>query len=88
MHIFLAMLMMLCVFLAFRFGFIVLDRCVFEFQLTPILKRGEIANLREYSVVHQYIEMKFEQDSESFQESEKIDRLNEIISNFDSQNQK
>ncbi|EGU58832.1 hypothetical protein VINI7043_03296, partial [Vibrio nigripulchritudo ATCC 27043] len=54
----------------------------------PILKRGEIANLREYSVVHQYIEMKFEQDSESFQESEKIDRLNEIISNFDSQNQK
>ena len=75
--------LLLVTFLLFKFGVIVLDRKVFGFQVNPILHRGKIRNLREYRVMHNYIEMLFEQDPELFNQSPKTAKLNSMMNAFD-----
>jgi len=65
--------------LAFRVGIFVLDRQVFDFQINPIIRRGEIKNLRQYDIVHNYIEMKFETDPDDFKRNPTIKKLNAMM---------
>ena len=73
-------------FLLFRFGVIVLDRNVFGFQVNPILKRGIIRNSREYRVMHNYIEMLFEQDPDNFNQNPNTEKLNSMMNVYHSEN--
>ena len=70
----------------FRLGFIVLDRNVFGFQVKPILKRGSIKNIREYTIMHNYIEMLYEKDPESFSQSANSERLNSMLNEYHNRN--
>ncbi|AOW76896.1 hypothetical protein A3Q34_08530 [Colwellia sp. PAMC 20917] len=69
-------------FLSFKFGYIVLDRKVFRFQVSHILKRGRINNIREYRVIHNYIEMLFENDPDSFEVNPSLPLLNKMMNDF------
>lgn len=67
------------VWLAFRVGIFVLDRQVFDFQVNPVIRSGEIKNFRQYDIVHNYIEMKFETDPDGFKTNPTIKKLNEMM---------
>jgi hypothetical protein len=69
-------------YLLFRSGVIVLDRKVFQFQIDPVLERGEIANLRDYKIVHNFIEMMFDRDPDLFEKCPKIRKLNGMMNRF------
>jgi hypothetical protein len=77
--------LLLLVFVLFRFDIIVLDRQVFGFQVNPILRRGRIRNIREYKIMHNYIEMLFERDPDLFNESPDTARLNTLMNAYDSE---
>lgn len=72
--------------LLFKFGVIFLDRNVFCFQVNPILKRGEIRNIREYRIIHNYIEMLFEKDPDGFNQSPNTKNMNIMINVYYSEN--
>jgi len=78
--------LLLAVFALFRFGVIVLDRHVFGFQVNPILRRGKIRNIREYKIMHNYIEMLFERDPELFDQSPDTAKLNSLMNAYHSEN--
>ena len=59
-----------------------LDRNVFGFQINPILRRGEIKNINQYRIVHNYIEMVFENDPELFHKDPSIERLNSMMGKY------
>ena len=65
-----------------RHGYIVFDRAVFDFQINPILNKGRIDNLRDYRVVHNYIEQTFEKDPDLMENNPKIDLCNEMMGDF------
>jgi hypothetical protein len=68
--------------LLFKFGYIVLDRKIFRFQVSHILKRGRINNIREYRVIHNYIEMLFEIDPDTFEVNPSLPLLNKMMNDF------
>ncbi len=70
------------VFLLMKFGFIVLDRNVFEFQISHIESRGGIENLREYRAVQGFVEQEFEIDPNKFESSRRIESLNKMLADF------
>ncbi len=72
--------------LGLKFDFIVLDRNVFYFQVSHIIKRQRINNLREYRAMHNYIEMLFERDPDSFETNPKLRLLNKMMGDYDSAN--
>ena len=74
------------VFLLMRAGVIVLDRNVFEFQSKPIINRGEIRNIREYKVIHNYIEMRFEKDPIGFESRQETKKLNKLMNDYHANN--
>lgn len=74
------------IYLLFRFGIVVLDRKVFNFQVDPILSRGRIRNIREYKIMHNYIEMLFERDPDGFNGSSDTKKLNEIMNTYHDEN--
>lgn len=73
-----------CVWLGFQMGYFVLDRNVFGFQISPVLKRGKIENLRQYRIVHNYLEMQFEKSPGHFSNDEIVKKLNSMMSEFHS----
>lgn len=75
-----------CILFGFRSGLIVLDRNVFGFQIDPIIKSGTIANINQYRIVHSYLEMKFEENPDSFESSETITKLNSMMAAFHENN--
>lgn len=83
MPLILTFALLLLTFGLFRFGVIVLDRKVFDFQVKPILNRGKIRNIREYRVMHNYIEMLFERDPELFNQNPETAKLNSMMNAFD-----
>lgn len=74
------------IYLLFRFGIVVLDRKVFNFQIDPILSRGKIKNIREYKIMHNYIEMLFERDPDEFHESSDTTKLNKMMNAYHNEN--
>ena len=74
------------IYLLFRFGIVVLDRKVFNFQIDPILSRGRIRNIREYKIMHNYIEMLFERDPDGFNESSDTIKLNKMMNTYHDEN--
>jgi hypothetical protein len=86
MPLILVFALLLAVFALFRFGVIVLDRHVFGFQVNPILRRGKIRNIREYKIMHNYIEMLFERDPELFDQSPDTAKLNSLMNAYHSEN--
>jgi hypothetical protein len=74
------------IYLLFRFGIVVLDRKVFDFQIDPILRRGRIRNIREYKIMHNYIEMLFERDSGGFNESSDTTKLRRMMNTYHDEN--
>jgi hypothetical protein len=74
------------IYLLFRFGVVVLDRKVFDFQINPILSRGRIRNIREYKVMHNYIEMLFERDPDGFTENSDTTKLNKMMNKYHDEN--
>jgi hypothetical protein len=74
------------IYLLFRSGIVVLDRKVFNFQVDPILSRGRIRNIREYKVMHNYIEMLFEQDPDGFNENSNTTKLNKMMNEYHDEN--
>ena len=71
--------LILLLFLGFRSGYFVIDRFVFGFQINPIIRSGEIQTIQQYKIVHNYIEMKFEQDPNEFENSPEIEKLNKMM---------
>ena len=71
--------LILVLFLGFRSGYFVIDRFVFGFQINPIIRSGEIQTIQQYKIVHNYIEMKFEQDPNEFEKSPEIEKLNKMM---------
>ncbi len=71
-----------------KFDFIVFDRKVFYFQISHIVKRGKIINLREYDAIHNYVEMLFEIDNDSFADREDVKIYNNLLVNFHNKNNK
>jgi hypothetical protein len=69
-----------------RFGYIVFDRCVFDFQINPVLDSGVINNLREYDIVHQYVEMKFEENPDDFERDADINKLDSMMGRYREKN--
>ncbi|MCH8499073.1 MAG: hypothetical protein LAT63_11390 [Marinobacter sp.] len=86
MPLILVFALLLVVFGLFRFGVIVLDRQVFGFQINPILRRGKIRNIREYKIMHNYIEMLFERDPELFNQSPDTAKLNSLMNAYHIEN--
>ncbi len=74
------------IYLLFRFGVVVLDRKVFDFQVDPILSRGRIRNIREYKIMHNYIEMLFERDPDGFNENSDTAKLNKMMNAYHDEN--
>ena len=77
---------LICIWFGFRAGYFVLDRNVFNFQINPILRKGKISSLNQYRIVHNYLEMKFEQDPNAFENSEIITRLNSMMVKYHEKN--
>ncbi|ADZ92015.1 hypothetical protein Marme_2790 [Marinomonas mediterranea MMB-1] len=73
------LLTIIVVFLLFRYGVFVLDRNVFKFQINPILKKGVISNLRDFKIVHNYIEMCFERDPDKFERDPDMKKLDKMM---------
>lgn len=73
------LLVIIVIFLSLRSGYLVIDRYVFGFQINPIIRSGEIKTVRQYRIVHNYIEMKFEQDHSDFETSPEIEQLNSMM---------
>jgi len=65
-----------------KYGYIVFDRNVFYFQVSHIIERGKINNIREYKVMHNYIEMLFERDAHEFNKNPAVDKLNLMMNEF------
>lgn len=61
-----ALILIAVVFMLMKYDFIVIDRCVFDFQISHILNRGRIRNLREYRAVLNAVEQRFDRDNEGF----------------------
>lgn len=78
--------LLVVVFALLRLGVIVLDRHVFGFQVNPILRRGKIRSIREYKIMHNYIEMLFERDPELFNQNPETARLNSLMNAYHSEN--
>jgi len=74
------------VFLLFRYGVFVIDRKVFDFQASPIIKRGVIRNIREYRIMHNYIEMLFEKDPNGSSSNHDSKKLDSMMSAYHSEN--
>ncbi|EGG92877.1 hypothetical protein IMCC1989_2334 [gamma proteobacterium IMCC1989] len=68
--------------LAFRVGYFVLDRNVFGFQINPIVRNGEIKNINQYRIVHNYVEMKFEEDPDTFENNPLMKKLDKMMGEF------
>lgn len=78
--------LLILVFFLFRVGVFVLDRNVFWFQIDPILKSGEIRNINQYRIVHNYVEMMFERDPDRYDKDPKVKRANEILVEYHDSN--
>ena len=70
-------------FFLLKYDYIVLDRNVFDFQISHILKRGKINNLREYNAILNSVEQRFEQDNEGFASDPTVEKLNELLAAYD-----
>ena len=66
-----------------RFGYIVFDRQVFDFQIEPIIESGKVTNLREYTIVHEYIEMNFENDPDKFSNNQLMEQLEAMLRTYE-----
>lgn len=72
--------------IAMRYGYIVFDRYVFDFQINPIIRADRINNLREYRIVHEFIEMSFEQNLQKFASDPLFDRLDVMLGEYEKNN--
>lgn len=66
-----------------RFGYIVFDRQVFDFQIEPIIESGKVTNLREYTIVHEYIEMNFENNPDKFSNNQLMKQLEAMLRTYE-----
>jgi uncharacterized membrane protein len=66
-----------------RFGYVVFDRQVFDFQINPIIESGKVTNLREYTIVHEYIEMNFESDPDKFSNNPLMEQLDAMLGTYE-----
>ena len=80
------LVILVVLYLLFKEGFVVLDRKVFGFQINPIVKRGEIRNIREYKIMHNYIEMLFEQNPDKFEKSSETSKMNKMMNLYHEKN--
>lgn len=85
-YLIILILLIAFVFTLFRFGFFVIDRNVFDFQINPIIRKGKISNLRDYKVVHNFIEQTFEKDPRLMENNPKIDVCNKLMADFHKKN--
>ncbi len=76
-------LLMCSAVLLMRFGFIVFDRHVFDFQVQPIIKADKVTNIREYKIIHEYIEMSFEKDADKFASDPLFVRLDSMLGEYE-----
>jgi len=72
----------LAVWYGFRAGYFVLDRNVFDFQINPIVRSGKITNINQYRIVHNYIEMKFEENPDKFENNPLMEKLDLMMGEF------
>ncbi len=86
MPLILICVLIVTIFVLMKTNFIVFDRSVFEFQISGILKRNKISNLREYTAIHNYIEQTFEKDPDYFGTSDTIKQCNAMMVKYHDEN--
>ena len=78
-----AVLLVCSTVLLMRFGFIVFDRHVFDFQVQPIIKADKVTNIREYKIIHEYLEMSFERDPDKFASDPLFVRFDAMLGEYE-----
>ncbi len=69
-------------YLLMKFNFILIDRNVFDFQISHILERGSIQNQREYSAILNAVEQRFEKDNKGFASDSLVEKMNSMLADY------
>jgi len=80
--VFIAAFLIGLTFFLLKFDYVVFDRNVFDFQISHIVKRGKINNLREYNAVLNAVEQRFGRDNEGFASDPTVEKLNGLLAAY------